>query len=140
MFITRATRHDRGDIENLLKEHDWDLDLLDKGVAFIARDGGVIGTLRLIEVAPQTVVMEDVLVHKDRRDEGIGRQLVRAAMNSRGGTLYLCCHDDRLRFYGHFGFEQVAFDDLPSEVQQFMRDANAWPDSPEHRHFFMKAR
>jgi len=140
MFITRATRHDREDIEKLLVDHEWDLDLIDKGSAFIARDGAVVGTLRLIEVAPQVVVVEDVLVHKDRREEGIGRQLVQAAMNSRGGTLYLCCHDDRLTFYRHFGFEQLAFDDLPPEVQQFMRDTNAWPDSPEHRHFFMKAR
>jgi N-acetylglutamate synthase-like GNAT family acetyltransferase len=140
MFITRATRHDRSDVEELLKEHEWDLDLLDTGTAFIARDGRVVGTVRLIEVAPQTVIVEDVLVHGERRGEGIGRQLIQTAMNSRGGTLYLCCHDNRLRFYGHFGFEQVAFDELPAEVQQFMRDTDAWPDSPDHRHFFMKAR
>lgn len=140
MFITRATRHDRVDLERLLTEHEWDLEHVDKGVAFIARDGGLVGTVRLIEVAPQTVVVEDVLVHRDRRKEGIGRQLIQAAMNSRGGTLYLCCHDDRLRFYRHFGFEEVPFDDLPPEVQQFMRDTEAWPDSPDHRHSFMKAR
>jgi N-acetylglutamate synthase-like GNAT family acetyltransferase len=140
MFVTRATRHDRADVEKLLLDHEWDLDLIDKCTAFIARDGAVVGTVRLIEVAPQTVVVEDVLVHKDRRAEGIGRRLIQAAMNSRGGTLYLCCHDDRKRFYAHFGFEELAFDDLPREVQQFMRDTNAWPDSPEHRHYFMKAR
>lgn len=140
MFITRATRHDRSDLEKLLGDHEWDLELLDKGVAFIARDGAVVGTVRLIEVAPQTVVVEDVLVHKDRREEGIGRQLIQTAMNSRGGTLYLCCHDDRKSFYGHFGFEELSFDDLPPDVQQFMRDTEAWPDKPDHRHFFMKAR
>ena len=141
MFITRATRHDRSDVEKLFVDHEWDRDLLDKGVAFIARDGIVVGTVRMIEVAPQTVVVEDVLVHKDRREEGIGRQLIQAAMNSRGGTLYLCCHDNRLRFYGHFGFEQLEFDDMPAEVQKFMREeTNAWPDSPDHRHYFMKAR
>lgn len=140
MFITRATRHDRTDLEKLLVDHDWDLEHMDKGVAFIARDGAIVGTVRLIEVAPQVVIVEDVLVHKDRREEGIGRQLIQTAMNSRGGTLYLCCHQDRLRFYGHFGFEEVGFDALPAEVQQFMRDTDAWPDSPEHRHFFLKAR
>jgi N-acetylglutamate synthase-like GNAT family acetyltransferase len=140
MFITRATRHDKEDLEKLLVDHEWDLELMDKGVAFIARDGAIVGTVRLIEVAPQTVVVEDVLVHRDRREEGIGRQLIQTAMNSRGGTLYLCCHDDRLAFYGHFGFEQVGLDDLPEMVQQFMRDMDAWPDSPDHRHFFLKAR
>lgn len=140
MFITRATRHDRDDLEQLLVDHDWDLEHMDKGVAFIARDGTIVGTVRLIEVAPQTVVVEDVLVHKDRREEGIGRQLLQAAMNSRGGTLYLCCHDERRRFYGHFGFAEVAFEDLPEPVQQFMRDTGAWPDSPDHRHYFLKAR
>ena len=140
MFITRATRHDRDDLEKLLVDHDWDLEHMDKGVAFIARDGTIVGTVRLIEVAPQIVIVEDVLVHKDRREEGIGRQLIQTAMNSRGGTLYLSCHENRLGFYAHFGFEQVAFDDLPAAVQQFMRDTDAWPDSPEHRHFFLKAR
>lgn len=140
MFITRATRHDRADLEQLLVDHEWDLDLVDKGVAFIARDGLVVGTVRLIEVAPQTVIVEDVLVHKDRRNEGIGRQLLQAAMNSRGGTLYLCTHENRLAFYGHFDFREVPFDDLPEPVQQFMRDTDAWPDSPDHRHYFMTAR
>ena len=140
MFITRATRHDRDDLEKLLVDHEWDLEHMNKGVAFIARDGLIVGTVRLIEVAPQTVIVEDVLVHKDRREEGIGRQLIQTAMNSRGGTLYLCCHEDRLNFYDHFGFEQIQFDDLPEAVQQFMRDTDAWPDSPEHRHFFLKAR
>jgi N-acetylglutamate synthase-like GNAT family acetyltransferase len=140
MFITRATRHDRQDLEKLLIEHDWDLEHMDKGTAFIARDGAIVGTVRLIEVAPQTVVVEDVVVHKDRREEGIGRRLLQTAMNSRGGTLYLCCHDDRRRFYGHFGFTELAFDDLPEPARQFMRDTGAWPDSPDHRHFFMTAR
>jgi predicted N-acetyltransferase YhbS len=140
MFITRATRHDRQDLEKLLIDHDWDLELMDKGTAFIARDGAIVGTVRLIEVAPQTVVVEDVIVHKDRREEGIGRRLLQTAMNSRGGTLYLCCHDERRRFYGHFGFTELAFDDLPEPAQRFMRDTGAWPDSPEHRHFFMTAR
>src|SRR5918912_2041515 len=80
MFITRATRHDRSDLEKLLMDHEWDVELLDKGVAFIARDGAIVGTVRLIEVAPQVVVVEDVLVHKDRRNQGIGRQLIQAAM------------------------------------------------------------
>jgi predicted N-acetyltransferase YhbS len=140
MFITRATRHDRQDLEKLLVDHAWDLEHMDKGVAFIARDGLIVGTVRLIEVAPQTVVVEDVLVAKERREEGIGRQLMQTAMNSRGGTLYLCCHDDRLGFYGHFGFERVDYDALPEPVQKFMTDTGAWPDSPDHRHFFLKAR
>jgi GNAT superfamily N-acetyltransferase len=98
MFITRG-RHDRSDLEEFFKAHDWEGPHLDKGVGFIARDGGIVGTLRLIEVEPNVVVIEDVLVKEDRRGQGIGVQLMRAAMNSRGGRLFLCCHPERIAFY-----------------------------------------
>jgi predicted N-acetyltransferase YhbS len=138
MFVTRATRHDKEDIRALLLENEWEDDKLDKGTAFIARDGAVVGTVRLIEVEPQTVIVEDVLVKEGRRREGIGSRLMEAAMNARGGTLYLCCHDDVISFYQRFGFAQVTFEEQPGPVQEFMREDGAL-DS-DHEHFFMKAR
>jgi len=142
MFITRATRHDTSDLEEFFRTEDWDDPLLDRGVAFIARDGSVVGNVRLIEMEPQTVVVEDVLVKSDRRGQGIGADLIRAAMNSRGGTLYLACHPERLRFYGELGFSEVAFSDLPETVAEFFRERGDAPEQlqPGHIHHFMKAR
>lgn len=140
MFITRATRHDRSDIEELYKEYGWNNEHLDKGKAFIARDGGVVGALRLVEVEPNTLVIDGVLVKEGRREQGIGRQLMQTAMNSRGGTMYLCCHDNRMRFYGHFGFEEISIDDAPEAVRAYWEEIGDWPTEPGHDHFFMKAR
>ncbi len=140
MFITRATRHDRSDIEELYREYGWANEHLDKGKAFIARDGGVVGALRLVEVEPNTLVVDGVLVKEGRREEGIGRQLMQTAMNSRGGTMYLCCHDNRMRFYSHFGFEEISIDDAPEPVRKYWEEIGDWPTEPGHDHFFMKAR
>ncbi len=142
MFITRATRHDKADLEDFFANENWDDPVLDKGVAFIARDGGIVANVRLIEVEPQTVVVEDVLVKEDRRGTGIGAQVMRAAMNSRGGTLYLCCHPERMRFYNDLGFTETPFDDLPESVQAYFREHGDSPDKlpPDHIHHFLKAR
>jgi predicted N-acetyltransferase YhbS len=139
MFVTRATRHDNEDIRALLLENKWEDDKLDRGSAFIARDGAVVGTVRLIEVEPQTVIVEDMLVKEGRRGEGIGARLMEAAMNARGGTLYLCCHGETILFYERFGFAQLSFEEQPQSVQEFMREDGAL-DNSDHEHFFMKAR
>lgn len=143
MFITRATRHDYADVEALLKTRDWGEDVdLTEGVTFIARDGGVVGCLRVVEVEPQTVVVDNVLVDEARRRHGIGSDLVRAAMNSRGGTMYLCCHEDRIAFYGRLGFSPLpsGFDDAPASVQTYWRRVGDYPTEPGHEHFFLRAR
>ena len=88
MFITRATRHDKDDIQELLSTQGRTDSDLSEGVTYFARDGGVIGCVRLIEVEPQTVVVDDVLVAEARRGQGIGRELMKAAMNALGGKLY----------------------------------------------------
>jgi len=143
MFITRATRHDQADRLEFFKEHEWDHHAGErKKVSFIARDGGIVGNVSLIEIDPQTLVVEDVLVHRNRRGQGIGRQLMQAAMNSRGGKLYLCCHDDAKGFYGQFGFIDKPFDELPEPIKNFMIEDEAAPHQLDegHVHYFLTAR
>ncbi|MDP9223648.1 MAG: GNAT family N-acetyltransferase [Actinomycetota bacterium] len=140
MLIARATRHDKGDLEAFYAAHEWTDPHLEQGVSFIARQGGIVAGLTVIDVAPQTVIIEDVLVDENQRGRGLGTQLLQAAMNSRGGTMVLCCHDERIAFYGRLGFEEVPFDQLPEAAQRFMRDDHAYPFTPDHVHHFMKAR
>ncbi|MDQ3878666.1 MAG: GNAT family N-acetyltransferase [Actinomycetota bacterium] len=142
MFITRGTRHDHDDLRDFYARHEWSEEPVevDSGKAFIARDGAIVGAVRLIEIDPQNVIVDDVLVAEDRRGAGIGSQLMRAAMNSRGGTMYLCCHDERLRFYGDLGFTEIDPDSLPADVLEYFKKEGDYPSRPDHVHHFLKAR
>ena len=140
MFIARASRHDKGDIRELIEAQGWDTDHLDEGTTLIAREGAVTGCVRLIEVEPQTVVIDDFIVREDKRGQGLGRQLMQAAMNNRGGTLYLCCHDDVIAFYEKLGFSQMPFEELPDSVQSYFKRVDDYPTDHDHEHFFLKAR
>jgi hypothetical protein len=63
MIVTRASRRDRSDIEGFYAANSWELDVdLSEGIAFIARQGPIVGCIRLFEVASQKLVVEDVLV------------------------------------------------------------------------------
>lgn len=140
MLITRATRHDKQDLEDFYATNEWEDPHLADGVSFVAREGAIVGALCLIELEPQTLVIEDVLVSPERRGKGLGAQLMQAAMNSRGGTMFLGCHAERLPFYNRLGFSDVPFEELPEPVQKYMRDNDAFPFTPDHVHYFMKAR
>lgn len=143
MFITRATRHDFAELQGLLKPSGGDPEVdLKEGTAFIARDGGIIGCLRVVEVEPRTVVIDNVLVVEPRRGDGIGTRLMQTAMNSRGGKLYVCCHEERIPFYERLGFALLAdgFADAPASVQEYWRGHGDYPTEPGHEHFYMTAR
>ena len=142
MFITRANRRDVGDLEEFFTNENWPDPVLDQGVAFIARSGPIIGNVRLIEFETNQLVVEDVVVAEARRGEGIGRQLVQAAMNSRGGTLYLCCHPETKAFYEKFDFSEVPFDELPEAIRNYFEEHGDAPEQLEegHVHHFMTAR
>jgi predicted N-acetyltransferase YhbS len=140
VFITRASRHDRADLQEFLAGRGWDDSNLNEGVSFVARDGTIVGCVRFIEVAPQTVVVDDVMVKEGRRREGIGTRVMHAAMSGRGGTLYLCCHDEIRNFYRPLGFEDIEVGDAPAEVIEYWRKVDDYPTPEGHVHYFMKAR
>jgi N-acetylglutamate synthase-like GNAT family acetyltransferase len=141
MFITKASRHDKADIEEFLK-NEWDREKfdVDRGTAFVAREGAILGHARLIELTPTMLVVEEVVVKGDKRRQGIGTRVMEAAMNNKGGKLFLCCHEDTIPFYETLGFSRVTFDELPPEVQEHHRQEGDYPTEEGHEHFFMTAR
>ncbi|MFN2388339.1 MAG: GNAT family N-acetyltransferase [Actinomycetota bacterium] len=140
MFVTRATRHDRDDIVDLLESNGWGDADVGRGTFFIARDGTVVGAVQVVEVEPQTLVFDNVLVCDGRRGQGIGGRVVQAALNSRGGTVYLCCHAERLGFYERLGFRKVAVDDAPLSVRGYWEEVGDHPTERGHVHHFLAAR
>jgi N-acetylglutamate synthase-like GNAT family acetyltransferase len=141
MFVTRASRRDHEEIAEFYRDHDWDENFdLAEGVTFIARQGPIVGTARLLEIEPQILIVEDVVVHRDHRRTGIGTQLMSAAMNSRGGSLYLSTHDDTIPFYERLEFSVRDFDELPEPVRAHFRATGDYPSAPDHVHYFLTAR
>jgi len=140
MFVTRATRHDHDDLKGLLEAQGWSDSDVTQGKSWIARDGKIVGMVRLIEVAPQTVVVDDVLVREDRRGEGIGRRVIEAAMMGLGGTLYLCCHPEHIAFYEKFGFTEIPADTLLEPVSNYFDESGDLTPPEGHVHHFMTAR
>ncbi|MDQ4142721.1 MAG: GNAT family N-acetyltransferase [Actinomycetota bacterium] len=140
MFISKATRHDRDDIRELIEAQGWDSSNVGEGTTLIARAGTVAGCVRLIEVETRQVVLDDFVVREEQRGQGLGRRLMEAAMNNRGGTLYLCCHDDVLGFYEKLGFSRLDFEDLPQAVKDYFIRVDDYPTDHGHEHFFLKAR
>jgi N-acetylglutamate synthase-like GNAT family acetyltransferase len=140
LLVTRASRRDHDEIRAFYAEQEWD-DVKD-GTFFIARRGPIIGALCLITLEPDVTLVEDVLVHRDHRGVGIGARLVEAAMNNKGGTMYLCCHDERIDFYERLGFRKIDQNDLPASAQSFWREDGALKEEyePDHVHHFMRAR
>jgi N-acetylglutamate synthase-like GNAT family acetyltransferase len=139
-LVTRATRHDKEDIRDFLTTRGEGYLDLDEGTAFIARDGEVVGCVRVVDAEPGALVVDDVLVSDDRRGKGIGTRLMTAAMNNRGGTMYLCCHDDVIPFYARLGFTQIPIEQAPKAVVAYWRKIGDYPTSEGHVHRFMKAR
>lgn len=122
MFIARASRHDKQEVKELLSENGCPSDNADRGTVLIARAGPVVGCVRLDEVAGGQVVVDDLVVRQERRHRGLGKQLLQAAMNTKGGTLYLRCTADEKGFFAQFGFAEARFEDLPEAVQSYMNE------------------
>ncbi len=140
MFISRASRHDREDVKALIEAQGWDASNVAEGTTLIARAGAIAGCVRLVEVEPRRVVLDDVVVREDQRGQGLGRRLMEAAMNNRGGRLYVCCHDDVVGFYERLGFARADYDDLPQPVKDYYERVGDYPTAEGHEHIFLTAR
>lgn len=142
MFITRASRRDRDELKDFYLSQEWGEVRVEEGVAFFAREGAISGAIRLVEAEPNVVMVDDVVVREDKRGQGVGKALMQAAMNSRGGKLFLVCHPPVTRFYEDFGFTAVEYESLPQSIKDYLeRDGDAPHQIAEdHEHVFMTAR
>ena len=142
MFITRASRRDRDELKEFYASQDWGDVRVEEGVAFFAREGTIAGAIRLVEAEPNVVMVDDVVVRDDKRGQGYGKALMQAALNSRGGKLFLVCHPPVVSFYEAFGFVAVGYDELPQSIKDYIeRDGDAPHQLEEgHEHVFMTAR
>ena len=115
MFVTRAGRHDKTDLKEFIENETGAEVDLGLGTAMIAREGVIIGCVRLIEVEPGTLVFDDVLVAKGR-DRAIAKQLIQAALNNQGGTVYAGVGEIVTPLFDDFGFVPIERSEAPAGV------------------------
>jgi N-acetylglutamate synthase-like GNAT family acetyltransferase len=118
MFVTRAGRHDRSDLKEFIEaRRGGDVDI-SEGMAMIAREGSIVGCIRLIEVESDTLIYEDVLV-AEGHDETVAKQLIQAAMNNKGGTVFTAVPAAEVDLFSSFGFAPLERSDLPEPVAEY---------------------
>jgi N-acetylglutamate synthase-like GNAT family acetyltransferase len=120
MFVTRAGRHDRSDLKEFIEaRRGGDVDI-SEGTAMIAREGSIVGCIRLIEVESDTLVYEDVLV-AEGHDETVAKQLIQAAMNNKGGTIFAAVPPADTELFSSFGFAPIDLAEAPEPVAEYLR-------------------
>ena len=118
MFVTRAGRHDKSDLKEFIEaRRGGEVDLAE-GTAMIAREGSIVGCIRLIEVESGTLVYDDVLV-AEGRDETVVKQLIQAAMNNKGGTIFAAVPAAETDLFIEFGFARIDPSDAPKPVTAY---------------------
>ena len=118
MFVTRAGRHDRSDLKEFIESRRGGEVDMTEGTAMVAREGSIIGCIRLIEVDSGTLVYDDVLV-AEGRDETVAKQLIQAAMNNKGGTIFAAVPANGTDLFTDFGFAPIEPSDVPEPVTAY---------------------
>jgi N-acetylglutamate synthase-like GNAT family acetyltransferase len=118
MFVTRAGRHDKSDLKEFIEaRRGGEVDISD-GTSMIAREGSIVGCIRLIEVESGSLVYDDVLIAEDR-DQAVAKQLIQAAMNNQGGTIYTAVPAGENDLFSSSGFAPIDRAEAPGPVVEY---------------------
>ena len=135
------TPGERSAVVSLMRAHEWEIDRLDQGEVWVARDDGeVIGVVHGVEVEPRTFYVESVLIREDRRGAGVGSELMRAVASSHQGDVLLGCHDNRVAFYERLGYVGVTEADLSAAERDHAYLNDDLPSREDHVHSMMRFR
>jgi N-acetylglutamate synthase-like GNAT family acetyltransferase len=115
--IEVARRDDDDAILALHREAGWSTRSVYGKVAVVREDGEVIGAIHLVAFAPRHVLVGAIVVREDRRGQGLGARLMRAAMAGAPGIWWLECRRERAAFYRRLGFAVVAEAAVPPAIR-----------------------
>jgi N-acetylglutamate synthase-like GNAT family acetyltransferase len=115
MFVTRAGRHDKSDLKEFIEARRGGEVDISEGTAMIAREGSIVGCIRLIEVESGSIVYDDVLI-AEGRDEAVAKQLIQAAMNNQGGPIFTAVQTAKTDLFSSFGFAPIDRAEAPASV------------------------
>ncbi|HEX9704409.1 MAG TPA: arsenic resistance N-acetyltransferase ArsN2 [Gemmatimonadales bacterium] len=131
--IRPATTHDFPAIVSLLERNTLPREGLDPATpALAAMDGNRLVGCAAVELYQGAALLRSVAVEADRRGEGLGRDLTRAALQlarTRGvKTVYLLT-ETAGGFFPKFGFKQITRDDVEPGVKQSAEFTTACPST-----------
>ena len=105
-------KRDYPDIEKMLLHSGVNIGIMDR------ETDKLIGFARVLTDFTYLALITDVMVHKDYRNQGIGRMImdgfIQAPQLQQVSQLELYCRDDKVAFYEKWGFQK-------SELLNFMR-------------------
>ena len=88
----------------------------------VAEENGRLIGMRQVKVHAQgTREVGSGFVLPEYRRQGVSARLMNEILSREKGTLYLMCRDKRAPYYEHFGFRQVAVDQLPADFHKEYR-------------------
>lgn len=97
------------------------------------REGGVVGSLQLVDCGEGAVLLDAVVVGESRRGQGTGAAMIRAVLAGRQADWWLECRAERMPFYARLGFEEVERSGLPPGVRTYVEEPGVVPeDRPQH--------
>jgi predicted N-acetyltransferase YhbS len=132
---------DRDAVSRILIEEGWQDGFVDVGQTWVTcKDGEVVGTARLIASSDDLVYVADVMVREDRRGSGIGSEMMREIMSSRGSAeFFLVCHPERVAFYERLGFVSEPKDSWPDPIVATSMAEDDYDGDHDHLHNYLRA-
>ncbi|MDP1890298.1 MAG: arsenic resistance N-acetyltransferase ArsN2 [Gemmatimonadaceae bacterium] len=133
-LIRGATMADLPAVERLLTENQLPLDGVSEALnAFlVAESGGALVGVAGLEVCCEHALLRSVAVVPAWRSKGLGRELVTriiADAESRGIQALYLLTTTADRYFPSFGFERIARDEVPADVQTTREFQGACPAS-----------
>ena len=121
--VARVDNDGRADVESFYRrELGREVVLEADQDVYAARDGSIVGALRLCPEA-ETLVLRTVVVAEGRRGRGIGRAMLALASDAIGRRECWCFPWEHLEgFYGAIGFRRVDRERIPPTLLHRLGD------------------
>jgi predicted N-acetyltransferase YhbS len=103
VHCTRLSAPERRLLDHFYRQQGSRMRAPAQGTFWVARSPGIIAGLSLSEVDGGQW-LTGLLVAPDRRSEGVGEQLVAAALENACASTWLFCHPSLALYYGRQGF------------------------------------
>jgi len=117
MNIRPARAEDQATITALVREaHLNPMDLRWSCFLVAEDERGIVGVGQ-IRPHPGASELASLVVRKDRRRTGVGRQLIRALLAQSQGTLVLFCRPQLESYYAQFGFRAIGVKEAPPSLR-----------------------